>query len=83
MTVLFNSVTKPISNADAKQEYATNQRKRSSDDFTTSMSNPKEEKKCQAMPVCSNKDNVNVDHIGLYVYTEQVLKDSKIARFFW
>ena len=81
LTVLFKKTTKPAPKADEKQEYATNQRKRSSDDLPTSMSNPKQKRKCQAVPVCSNKDDVNVNDIGLFVYTGQELEDSEIVRF--
>ena len=49
LTVLFKKTTKPVPKADEKQEYATNQRKRSSDDLPTSMSNPKQKRKCQAV----------------------------------
>ena len=45
------------------------------------MSNPKQKRKCQAVPVCSNKDDVNVNDIGLFVYTGQELEDSEIVRF--
>ena len=81
MTVLFKKTIKPVPKADEKQEHATNQRKRSSDNSLTSMSNPNQKRKCQAVPVCSNKDDVNVDDIGLYVYTGQEFEDSEILRF--
>ena len=81
LTVLFKKTTKPVPKADEKQEYAKNKRKRSSDDLPTSMSNPKQKRKCQAVPVCSNKDDVNVNGIGLFVYTGQELEDSEIVRF--
>ena len=81
MTVLFKKTTKSVPKADEKQEYATNQRKRSSDDLPTSMSNPKQKRKRQAVPVCSNKDDVNINDSGLFVYTGQELKDSEIVRF--